>query len=159
MGLLLFHVAFLVEGWWRGRGERTYPDFSHLQQPTGSSDCGCSSMCSSGSDGLEWLFGPLCKDASIINSTRSVSVKRNHLDCFVTLGLFNMLCALCLWIFMLFFSYLKPDMGKKAKCKTQIKKKTLNPEFNEVLFRSVSGDRTWGDRLDTLDTDDTMTVL
>ncbi|XP_029916996.1 rabphilin-3A-like [Myripristis murdjan] len=26
---------------------------------------------------------------------------------------------------------LKPDMGKKAKCKTQIKKKTLNPEFNE----------------------------
>lgn len=27
---------------------------------------------------------------------------------------------------------LKPDMGKKAKCKTQIKKKTLNPEYNEV---------------------------
>uniref|UniRef100_A0A7N6A7K7 Rabphilin 3A homolog (mouse), b n=1 Tax=Anabas testudineus TaxID=64144 RepID=A0A7N6A7K7_ANATE len=27
---------------------------------------------------------------------------------------------------------LKPDMGKKAKNKTQIKKKTLNPEFNEV---------------------------
>ncbi|KAM7416189.1 hypothetical protein PAMA_018315 [Pampus argenteus] len=27
---------------------------------------------------------------------------------------------------------LKPDMGKKAKCKTQIKKRTLNPEFNEV---------------------------
>ncbi|XP_061842200.1 rabphilin-3A-like isoform X2 [Nerophis lumbriciformis] len=26
---------------------------------------------------------------------------------------------------------LKPDMGKKGKCKTQIKKKTLNPEFNE----------------------------
>ncbi|XP_051972636.1 rabphilin-3A-like isoform X1 [Xyrauchen texanus] len=26
---------------------------------------------------------------------------------------------------------LKPDMGKKAKYKTQIKKKTLNPEFNE----------------------------
>ncbi|KAM3600310.1 uncharacterized protein V6R79_021367 [Siganus canaliculatus] len=26
---------------------------------------------------------------------------------------------------------LKPDMGKKAKNKTQIKKKTLNPEFNE----------------------------
>ncbi|KAM3868450.1 rabphilin-3A-like [Diretmus argenteus] len=26
---------------------------------------------------------------------------------------------------------LKPDMGKKAKCKTQTKKKTLNPEFNE----------------------------
>uniref|UniRef100_A0A8C8EEP1 Rabphilin 3A n=1 Tax=Otus sunia TaxID=257818 RepID=A0A8C8EEP1_9STRI len=28
--------------------------------------------------------------------------------------------------------WLKPDMGKKAKHKTQIKKKTLNPEFNEV---------------------------
>ncbi|XP_056275327.1 rabphilin-3A-like [Pseudoliparis swirei] len=27
--------------------------------------------------------------------------------------------------------YLKPDMGKKAKCKTQIKKRTLNPEYNE----------------------------
>jgi len=27
---------------------------------------------------------------------------------------------------------LKPDMGKKAKNKTQTKKKTLNPEFNEV---------------------------
>lgn len=27
---------------------------------------------------------------------------------------------------------LKPDMGKKGKCKTQIKKRTLNPEFNEV---------------------------
>ncbi|XP_055367526.1 rabphilin-3A-like isoform X2 [Betta splendens] len=26
---------------------------------------------------------------------------------------------------------LKPDMGKKGKCKTQIKKRTLNPEFNE----------------------------
>ncbi|TNN86403.1 Rabphilin-3A [Liparis tanakae] len=26
---------------------------------------------------------------------------------------------------------LKPDMGKKAKCKTQIKKRTLNPEYNE----------------------------
>lgn len=29
-------------------------------------------------------------------------------------------------------SWLKPDLGKKAKHKTQIKKKTLNPEFNEV---------------------------
>ncbi|RVE68481.1 hypothetical protein OJAV_G00091710 [Oryzias javanicus] len=27
--------------------------------------------------------------------------------------------------------WLKPDMGKKGKCKTQIKKRTLNPEFNE----------------------------
>lgn len=27
---------------------------------------------------------------------------------------------------------LKPDMGKKGKSKTQIKKRTLNPEFNEV---------------------------
>uniref|UniRef100_A0A3Q4N0M5 C2 domain-containing protein n=1 Tax=Neolamprologus brichardi TaxID=32507 RepID=A0A3Q4N0M5_NEOBR len=26
---------------------------------------------------------------------------------------------------------LKPDMGKKGKGKTQIKKRTLNPEFNE----------------------------
>ncbi len=44
-------------------------------------------------------------------------------------------------------------MGKKAKYKTQIKKKTLNPEFNEVLFLSVSGDVTCSERLDTLDTD------
>jgi Ca2+-dependent lipid-binding protein len=29
-------------------------------------------------------------------------------------------------------------MGKKAKNKTQIKKKTLNPEFNEVSVPSIS---------------------
>ncbi|KAG8456154.1 hypothetical protein GDO86_002087 [Hymenochirus boettgeri] len=33
--------------------------------------------------------------------------------------------------------WLKPDMGKKAKCKTQIKKKTLNPEFNEEFFYDI----------------------
>ncbi|XP_044296652.1 rabphilin-3A [Varanus komodoensis] len=32
---------------------------------------------------------------------------------------------------------LKPDMGKKAKHKTQIKKKTLNPEFNEEFFYDI----------------------
>ncbi|XP_057176854.1 rabphilin-3A isoform X3 [Triplophysa rosa] len=32
---------------------------------------------------------------------------------------------------------LKPDMGKKAKFKTQIKKKTLNPEFNEEFSYDV----------------------
>lgn len=31
-------------------------------------------------------------------------------------------------------------MGKKGKCKTQIKKRTLNPEFNEVC-KSVQGER------------------
>uniref|UniRef100_A0A6I8QPK7 Rabphilin-3A n=1 Tax=Xenopus tropicalis TaxID=8364 RepID=A0A6I8QPK7_XENTR len=33
--------------------------------------------------------------------------------------------------------WLKPDMGKKAKNKTQIKKKTLNPEFNEEFFYEI----------------------
>lgn len=28
--------------------------------------------------------------------------------------------------------YLKPDENKKSKHKTAVKKKTLNPEFNEV---------------------------
>lgn len=28
--------------------------------------------------------------------------------------------------------YLKPDVDKKSKHKTAVKKKTLNPEFNEV---------------------------
>ncbi|XP_042193321.1 rabphilin-3A [Callorhinchus milii] len=32
---------------------------------------------------------------------------------------------------------LKPDMGKRAKQKTQIKKKTLNPEFNEEFFYDI----------------------
>ncbi|XP_032899629.1 rabphilin-3A-like isoform X2 [Amblyraja radiata] len=32
---------------------------------------------------------------------------------------------------------LKPDMGKKAKQKTQTKKKTLNPEFNEEFFYDI----------------------
>lgn len=30
------------------------------------------------------------------------------------------------------FRYLKPDENKKSKHKTAVKKKTLNPEFNEV---------------------------
>ncbi|XP_016325186.1 rabphilin-3A-like [Sinocyclocheilus anshuiensis] len=33
--------------------------------------------------------------------------------------------------------YLKPDMGKKAKNKTQTKKKTLNPEFNEEFSYEI----------------------
>ncbi|MFT7805081.1 rabphilin-3A-like isoform X2 [Arapaima gigas] len=33
--------------------------------------------------------------------------------------------------------WLKPDMGKKAKNKTQIKKKTLNPEFNEEFSYDI----------------------
>ncbi|XP_065273858.1 rabphilin-3A [Emys orbicularis] len=33
--------------------------------------------------------------------------------------------------------WLKPDMGKKAKHKTQIKRKTLNPEFNEEFFYDI----------------------
>nr|XP_023664400.1 rabphilin-3A-like isoform X5 [Paramormyrops kingsleyae] len=32
---------------------------------------------------------------------------------------------------------LKPDMGKKAKNKTQVKKKTLNPEFNEEFSYEI----------------------
>ncbi|KAG7476612.1 hypothetical protein MATL_G00084710 [Megalops atlanticus] len=32
---------------------------------------------------------------------------------------------------------LKPDMGKKAKNKTQIKKRTLNPEFNEEFYYEI----------------------
>ena len=41
-------------------------------------------------------------------------------------------CGLILSPVIVTCSFLKPDMGKKAKNKTQIKKKTLNPEFNEV---------------------------
>ena len=33
---------------------------------------------------------------------------------------------------MSLFSYLKPDVHKKSKKRTSVKKKTLNPEYNEV---------------------------
>lgn len=33
--------------------------------------------------------------------------------------------------------WLKPDVGKKSRFKTQIKKKTLNPEFNEEFFYEI----------------------
>lgn len=42
--------------------------------------------------------------------------------------------------FSLFPSILQPDMGKKSKYKTSVKKKTLNPEFNEVQLVSCSTD-------------------
>lgn len=34
--------------------------------------------------------------------------------------------------------YLKPDENKKSKHKTAVKKKTLNPEFNEVRTPQAS---------------------
>ena len=36
------------------------------------------------------------------------------------------------FLFSFLPSVLQPDMGKKSKYKTTVKKKTLNPEFNEV---------------------------
>ena len=44
-------------------------------------------------------------------------------------GAFLMLCI---------YRYLKPDENKKSKHKTAVKKKTLNPEFNEVQSLSFS---------------------
>uniref|UniRef100_A0A8C5T5G9 C2 domain-containing protein n=1 Tax=Malurus cyaneus samueli TaxID=2593467 RepID=A0A8C5T5G9_9PASS len=35
------------------------------------------------------------------------------------------------------FLYLKPDEDKKSKHKTAVKKKTLNPEFNEEFFYEI----------------------
>ncbi len=50
-----------------------------------------------------------------------------------------MLCPLQLLLsFSLCLSILQPDMGKKSKYKTSVKKKTLNPEFNEVQLASCS---------------------
>lgn len=39
---------------------------------------------------------------------------------------------------LLFFRYLKPDENKKSKHKTAVKKKTLNPEFNEVKSTTMA---------------------
>ncbi|XP_030046186.1 double C2-like domain-containing protein beta [Microcaecilia unicolor] len=36
--------------------------------------------------------------------------------------------------------YLRPDMGKKSKYKTTVRKKTLNPEFNEEFFYEIQQD-------------------
>ncbi|TRY99896.1 hypothetical protein DNTS_034003 [Danionella cerebrum] len=36
---------------------------------------------------------------------------------------------------------LQPDMGKKSKYKTSVKKKTLNPEFNEEFAYEVPHDQ------------------
>ena len=33
-------------------------------------------------------------------------------------------------------SYLKPDLNKKSKRRTSVKRKTLNPEYNEVRIIS-----------------------
>lgn len=41
---------------------------------------------------------------------------------------------LCVTVRWFHCSYLKPDEDKKSKHKTAVKKKTLNPEFNEVGF-------------------------
>ncbi|XP_026125229.1 double C2-like domain-containing protein beta isoform X2 [Carassius auratus] len=38
-------------------------------------------------------------------------------------------------------SVLRPDMGKKSKYKTSVKKKTLNPEFNEEFSYEVPLDQ------------------
>lgn len=46
-----------------------------------------------------------------------------------TLTFFNKLPVLTA---LLSYRYLKPDENKKSKHKTAVKKKTLNPEFNEV---------------------------
>ena len=40
-------------------------------------------------------------------------------------------------ITFLFLRYLKPDVQKKSKHKTAVIKKTLNPEFNEVVSMCV----------------------
>ena len=37
--------------------------------------------------------------------------------------------------FFFVFSYLKPDVHKKSKKRTSVKKKTLNPEYNEVSIQ------------------------
>lgn len=39
---------------------------------------------------------------------------------------------------LLSFRYLKPDENKKSKHKTAVKKKTLNPEFNEVKSTTMA---------------------
>ena len=44
-------------------------------------------------------------------------------------------CFLVL-IFSYLFSYLKPDLNKKSKRRTSVKRKTLNPEYNEVRIIS-----------------------
>lgn len=37
---------------------------------------------------------------------------------------------------------LRPNLGKRSKYKTSVRKKTLNPEFNEEFFSQARG-RSW----------------
>lgn len=43
----------------------------------------------------------------------------------------------------IYFSYLLPDPSKRTKQKTQVKKKTLNPEFNEVNDTCLAVETRW----------------
>lgn len=53
-------------------------------------------------------------------------------------GVFSQHYKSCFKSALLSFRYLKPDENKKSKHKTAVKKKTLNPEFNEVQFTTVA---------------------
>uniref|UniRef100_A0A673J5E0 Double C2-like domains, beta n=1 Tax=Sinocyclocheilus rhinocerous TaxID=307959 RepID=A0A673J5E0_9TELE len=74
---------------------------------------------------------PSLQSATPILTERSDEGVKDQTQC-ISFFLF-----LSLSISPMYFRYLKPDENKKSKHKTAVKKKTLNPEFNEEFFYEI----------------------
>ncbi|XP_061553827.1 rabphilin-3A isoform X2 [Phycodurus eques] len=128
------------------RGARSHPGFPALRQPTGSSDRGRGPLRPPGRHGRQRILGPFCQ------SVRRAHVRRDTTSETPIVAEFTFSSSsLSPFPFTILLirspssrhphvvplRCLKPDMGKKGKNKTQTKKKTLNPEFQEEFSYEI----------------------